>query len=413
MKVLVVNTSDKQGGAARASYRLYKSLLGENVDCKMLVLDKCSDDYNVYSTIPNNSKKLYTQLISLLNRIPVGRYKNKTKTLFSIDKYSSTNIDKYIDEIKPDILHLHWINHGMLKVKDLSHLKIPIIWSMHDNWLFTGGCHIKWECNKYIEECGACPRLGSQKDNDLSRKFWIQKKKNFQQINNLTIIGLSKWMAKSAKESSLLKNYNIVNLPNPIDTKSYFQFNKQIARSLWGFPTYKKLVLFGAMSATSDINKGFKELSEAITAIDRTDLEFVVFGSSEPENPPNLGCHIHYVGSLSDDVSLVALYNSVDVMVVPSLQENLSNAIMESLACGTPVVAFDIGGNSDMVEHKSNGYLAKPYNTDDLALGINWVLDSENYTKLSDNAVSKVENEFSFDIVSKKYIDLYKSILNK
>jgi len=174
----------------------------------------------------------------------------------------------------------------------------------------------------------------------------------------------------------------------------------------------KKLVLFGAVSATSDPRKGFKELSEALRKLKLRDIELVVFGSSKPKDAPDFGFNTHYLGHLHDDVSLVTLYNAVDVTVVPSLQENLSNTIMESLSCGTPVVAFNIGGNSDMIEHKINGYLAKPYDTDDLAKGIEWILSSPNYNELCENARNKVLREFDSKVVVKKYIELYDKIIS-
>jgi len=162
----------------------------------------------------------------------------------------------------------------------------------------------------------------------------------------------------------------------------------------------------------SDVNKGFKELSKALRRLTSKDIEFVVFGSSQPQNAPDFGFKTHYLGHLHDDISLVTLYNAVDVMVVPSLQENLSNAIMESLSCGTPVVAFDIGGNPDMIEHQKNGYLARPYDSEDLAYGIDWVLNYENYDELCGNAREKVLKEFDSKVVAKKYIELYKQVIS-
>jgi glycosyltransferase involved in cell wall biosynthesis len=229
--------------------------------------------------------------------------------------------------------------------------------------------------------------------------------------DNLTIVGLSRWVNNCSKKSTLLKDKRHINLPNPIDTKIFKPFNKKKSRELWGLPQNKKVVLFGANRATSDINKGFKELSETLYKLKNRDIELVIFGSSEPKESQNFGFRTHYLGHLFDDVSLVTLYGAVDVMLVPSLQENLSNVIMESLACGTPVVGFDIGGNSDMIEHKKNGYLSKPFDTDDLKKGIEWVLDNPNYDELSKNAEKKVLREFESSIVSKKYIKLYEEIL--
>ena len=248
-------------------------------------------------------------------------------------------------------------------------------------WPFSGGWH-------YLED------NGTKKQESLSSHILRRKRRSFRKIKKMVIIGLSQWMQKSAINSGTFHEHNVVNLPNPINVELFKPFDKEKSRELWSLPLNKKLVLFGAMGATSDPRKGFKELSHAFSLLNRNDLEFVVFGASEPKNPPNLGCKVHYVGSLSDDTSLVTLYNAVDAMIVPSLQENLSNAIMESLSCSTPVIGFDIGGNSDMINHKKNGYLARAFDTQDLANGIEWVIDNPDYNTLCENARSKVLTEF-------------------
>lgn len=411
MKILIVNTSDIDGGAARAAYRLHKALLSQGVDSQMLVQTKSSDDYTVIIET-DKLKRILNKLRPFLDSIPVRFYKNRTKTLFSSSWLPFSNIVDKINEINPDIVHLHWICNGMMRIEDIARIKAPIVWSLHDMWAFTGGCHYDEECNGYEKECGNCKILGSDKEKDLSRKIWHRKEKTFAKIPNMTIMGLSRWLAECAKKSTLFKNTKVVNLPNPIDTNVFQPFSKDKARELWRLPKDKRLVLFGAMGATSDSRKGFKELSKALHKLDDKNVEFVIFGSSEPQQSQNFGFKTHYLGSLSDDVSLVTLYSAVDVMIVPSLQENLSNAIMESLACGTPVVGFDIGGNSDMIEHQVNGYLAKPFDTIDLADGIEWVLHAPNYDELCKNALEKVLREFDSVVVAGKYIVLYKEILN-
>lgn len=412
MKILIVNTFDIHGGAARAAYRLHKALLANGADSQMLVQSKSSDDYTVLAEVGKFKRKL-DKIRPMLDSLPVRFYKSKTKTPFSHAGLPFSGIVEKINKINPDIVHLHWVCAGMMSVGDISRIKAPIVWSLHDMWAFTGGCHYDEECGGYKESCGNCKVLGSSQENDLSRKVWQRKQKAFDQKQDMTIVGLSKWLTECSQKSMLLKDKKHVNLPNPIDTIAFKPFDKQKARELWNLPQDKKLVLFGAMSATSDPRKGFKEFSGALQKMENNEgIEFVVFGSSKPLAAPDFGFKTHYLGHLNDDVSLVTLYNAVDVMVVPSLQENLSNAIMESLACGTPVVGFDIGGNCDMIEDKTNGYLVKPFDTDDLASGIEWVLNTSNYDELCKNAREKVMREFDSVVVAKKYIELYKEILN-
>ncbi len=411
MKILIVNASDSGGGAAIAAYRLHKALNAQKIESEMLVQKKLLDDYNIIGP-SSNREKFINILRPHIDQAIVKFYKNRDKILFSPAWLGFNDIVEKINEINPDIVHLHWICGGMMKVEDLKKIQAPIVWSLHDMWAFTGGCHYDEGCGAYEQKCGDCKVLKSNKTNDLSRKVFNRKEKTFTQINNMTIVGLSRWLSESAQKSKLLRDKKNVNLPNPIDTDIFKPFSEKNSRELWKLPKDKKLILFGALEATSDTRKGFDVLSQALSILKIEDVEFVVFGSSKPKKPPKFKFKTHYIGRLHDDISLVTLYSAVDVMIVPSLQENLSNAIMESLSCATPVVAFDVGGNSDMIEHKINGYLSKPFDPFDLANGIEWVLNTSNYSELCENARKKVVEEFDSVKVAKQYIELYKEILN-
>jgi glycosyltransferase involved in cell wall biosynthesis len=299
----------------------------------------------------------------------------------------------------------------MIKLEDLPKIKAHIVWTLHDNWAFTGGCHIMWDCEKYKNNCGGCPRLESNIDFDLSRRIYNRKKNVFSKIPNMVIIGVSIWMENCAKESSLFKNHKIIKLPNPIDTNVFKPFNKQLARELWNLPTDKKLVLFGAISATVDINKGFKQLTESLSFLNETEnIELIIFGSGKPMVKQFSNVKTHYLGHLNDEVSLVTLYSAVDVTIVPSLQESFGQTASESMACGTPVVAFGHTGLLDIVNHKETGYLAKPFKSEDLATGIEWVLNSSNFNEISRAARKKIVNDFDSTVLAEKYIELYDSV---
>ncbi len=410
MKILIVNISDIHGGAARAAYRLHEALLSQEVESKMLVIDKESDDPAV-EKIGGFKGIILKEITPRLDQLSVKRYKHRTEGIFSPSSIGLSVVVDEINKIKPDIVHLHWICRSMIKIEDIKRIEAPVVWSLHDMWAFTGGCHYTEECGAYMEGCGSCKVLGSNDTKDLSHSVFLRKKESYTHIKNMTIIGLSRWMHSCAKMSTLLKEKRHVQLPNPIDTSYFKPFDVDHAKEKWGFSKEKKIVLFSAMSATSDRRKGFYELEEALKKIEDRDLEFAVLGSDKIEKVQKDGVTMHYLGYIADDNDLRSLYNAVDLLVIPSLQENLSNAIMESLACATPVVGFDIGGNADMIEHQKSGYLVEPFDTTDLARGIEWVANCEFYEDLCQYAREKVCQEFESSIVAQKYIALYEEIL--
>ena len=412
MKVLIVNNSDISGGAARAAYRLHKALLSSGVDSLMLVQSKISDDFTVIGP-ETKIQKAISIIRPVFDMLPVIFYKERSKTLFSPACVPFSNVIKQINKLSPDIVHLHWINGGMMRIEDIAKISAPIVWSLHDMWLLTGGCHYDEECGAFTKCCGHCKVLGSSKKKDLSAKGFARKKRVLNKIQNLKIIGLSRWMVDCERKSSLFKDTPVYHLPNPIDTSVFSPFDKAISRTLFNLPADKKLVLFGAIKASDDPRKGFQELSSALELLDHEHVELVIFGSSKPKIKQKYKHKVYYLGHLHDDISLRVLYNAADVFVSPSLQENLSNSIMESLACGTPVVAFDIGGNSDMIEHKKNGYLAVAYSIEDLANGMEWIINHKNYNALSLNARKKVMENFDSKIVVYKYLKMYNEIINK
>lgn len=410
MKILIVNTYDISGGAARAAYRLHKALQSIGIDSQMLVQIKNSDDSTVFGQQTKKQKVIYI-LRSKLDALPLRYYENKTLTDFSPAWFPFSDIVEKINASDADVVHLHWIAHALMPIKDLSRIKKPIVWSLHDMWAFTGGCHYDSDCGKYTNHCGNCPLLASNQSHDLSHRVFERKVKSFGKIHSLTIVGLSHWLSNCAENSTLLTERKIVSLPNPIDTHTFRPLNRDIARELLDLPLNKKLILFGADGATNNPRKGFAELSSAMHAIKSSNIELVLFGSGRLLNPPVFGFPIHYLGHIPGDLSLCILNSAVDVMVVPSIQENLSNSIMESMACGTPVVAFDIGGNDDMIDHQQNGYLATPYDPASLAEGIDWILNYSNPHDLSHNARQKVMETFEAKKVAQQYVELYKEVL--
>jgi len=410
MKILIVNTSDIEGGAARAAFRLYRSLETVGVDASMLVQKKSGHDHGVAGERSIFEKGL-AQMRPVLDALPLRRYKNKRPTYFSPSWLPFSGAVKRINASDADIVHLHWIARGFLRPEDIAAINKPVVWSLHDNWAFTGGCHLMWDCEKYQTHCGACPVLGSKEVHDLSYRQFEKKLKYFPRSKIKRVIGLSHWLADCAKSSRVFNGFEVRCLPNPIDTRVYSPVDQGVGRGLLRLPTQKKIITFGAIGGINDVNKGFDKLADALSLLRGDDIELVVFGADKAQSPLDFGFPVHYLGHLHDELSLRVLYSAADVMVVPSLQENLSNAIMESLSCGTPVVAFDTGGNGDLVSHMQNGYLAHRLDAQDLARGITWVLNHPTVSELKKYARLSVMH-FDSQTVAGMYKKLYEDVLN-
>ncbi|MBC7408548.1 MAG: glycosyltransferase family 4 protein, partial [Arcicella sp.] len=323
---------------------------------------------------------------------------------------------------KSDIIHLHWINFGFLSLNSLEKLFIihkPIVWTLHDMWVFTGGCHYSRECTNYERNCGNCVQfLKDPAENDLSHQVWERKKEIFSKAN-VTIVTCSEWLAQKARESSLLKDKTIVSIPNPIDTDVFRSIEKSIARGNFKLSPDKKYILFGAVKI-SDARKGFAYFAEAISIInqqliinniDSDNIEVLIFGQAQAADFEGLPFKVNILGKLSDLETIATAYSVASVFVSPSIEDNLPNTIMESMACGTPVVGFDVGGIPEMIDHEKSGYLAKYKSSEDLAKGIYWILFNADYQLLANNSRQKVLDNYSEKVVAEKYKKVYQSLI--
>lgn len=417
MKVLIISAKDLGGGAARAAYRLHRGLLAAKVDSQMLVQNKQGDDNTVIAPTSKVQRGI-SAIKPALDQLPLALYRQRD---FTVNIYSSAwlpnKILNKIEEINPDVINLHWVCGGFMPIEALGKLKRPIVWTFHDMWAFTGGCHYNGECDRYMQSCGACPQLGSRRNWDLSRWNWQRKEKAWQDLN-LTIVTPSKWLASCAQASSLFKDTPVKVIGNGIDRNIYQPHPPQLARKVLNLPSDKKIILFGAFNSTQDQRKGFNLLLAALQALRQLVspevVELVIFGASAPLNPIDFGFKAHYTGKLSDDVALSLLYSAADVFVAPSVQDNLPNTILESLFCGTPCAAFNIGGMPDLIDHQQNGYLAQPLIPEDLARGIDWILaDDRRYQKLAKESRNKAINQFELKQQTEKYLRVFTGLCSK
>jgi glycosyltransferase involved in cell wall biosynthesis len=415
VRVLFLNTDDIGGGASRAAYRLHKGLQASGIDSRMLVQHKISDDASVLR-VPGKLARVTAKLYPHLDTVPLRLYPQRQVDLWSWSiGWLPSRIEQQVGGLAPDIVHLHWINYGFISINALTRLNRPLIWTLHDMWAFTGGCHYDQGCGRYRQACGACPQLASTSERDLSRWVWRSKWKAWRGMK-LIVVTPSRWLADCAKASALFHDVRVETIPNGLDLTTFRPIDRGIARHLLSLPQEKDLILFGAMSSTSDRRKGFQYLQPALQrlgAAGRAEkVELVVFGASQPANAPDFGLPVRYLGQFHDDISLALVYAAADVFVAPSIQDNLPNTVMEALACGTPCVAFNIGGMSDLIEHERTGYLARPLDIDELACGIAWVLDDIGRRQmLRCKSRAKAELEFEISHITRKYAAMYQDAL--
>ena len=414
MRILHVATHESVGGASISAMRLHKALLSQGEDSHVAVLEKEGDDPNVSLLGGRFSRRALRPVVqrieaSLLHVVH-ARPQYPAHTTFSVTP--SWNHMR-LNRLQKDVLHLHWVGEGLLTPFSMARLRGPVVWTMHDTFPFTGGCHFtSTGCTRYRGMCGQCPELGSSRVADISRIHWLLKRHAIMRMRPV-IVSPSKEYAERARQSGMLRDCPIEIIPNGLDTNIYRPIPKGQARALLGLPKDGPLILFGAVLATGDTNKGFDLLNEALHrlgAMNWAGFSAVVFGSVESE--AMLPCPAHFLGRLRDPLTLALAYSAADVFVCPSRQENLPNTIMEAMACGTPVVAFSVGGVPDLVEDGITGWLAAPADAVSLAHAISRVLgDSDIVARMGAAARDKAVREYALPVLVRRYLELYERVL--
>lgn len=419
MKILIINTSECIGGAAVAAKRLKSALQKAGEHVLMLVENKQTEEKDVIPTKTDVVNLVVNKLYFLWERLVIFICNGfDRKNLFKVSIANcGINIRKLSFVKEADIIHLHWINQGFLslgQVGRLIKLGKPVVWTMHDMWPCTAICHYSWDCERFHHECGMCPFLNSKKINDLSHHVW--KKKQFLEYSNIQFVAVSTWLAKQAQKSSLLKNSDIKVIPNVIDISVFSRKNRLDARKSFSLPTEKKIILMGAARLDDPI-KGFQYLKVALNTIfqNRTDILLVLFGAIKNMETFFNDLVVPYIslGLLTDNNQISGLYSAADVTVVPSLYETFGQTLIEAMACGCPAVSFNYSGQTDIIDHLVNGYLAEYKNPTDLAAGISWVLNNKDQVSLKEACIKKVHENYTEQVVAKQYIELYRELLQK
>lgn len=416
MRVLIINTAERIGGAAVAASRLMESLKNNGIKAKMLVRDKQTDQISVVK-LKGNWLQVWKFVWERIVIWSANRFQRNH--LFEVDiANTGTDITSLPEFRQADVIHLHWINQGMLSLKDIQKILAsgkPVVWTMHDMWPCTGICHHARECALYQQECHDCPYIykgGSAKD--LSFRTFKRKKELYGNAP-IHFVTCSRWLKDQAQKSALLEGHDLVNIPNPINTNLFKPLNKKEARTQCRLPQDKKLILFGSVKIT-DKRKGIDYLIDACKLLAEKHPEWkgslgvVAFGNQSQQLQDLLPFHVYPLPFIKNEHELVNIYNAVDLFVTPSLEENLPNMIMEAMACGVPCVGFNVGGIPEMIDHLHNGYVAQYKSSEDFANGIHWILTEPEYKELSEQARRKVLGNYSERIIAKRYTDVYNKV---
>ena len=409
MKVLHIGYSDSNGGANIAMMRLHQSLIKQNIDSKVLVAEKLSDDPNVFG--PTKSLEI---IINDIKKILVRQkkyiFKNTEIYSHSINFFKSPILKK-INEINPDIVNLHWVNNELLSIGQIGRIKKPVVWTFLDMWPMCGGEHYTetlFYKNGYIKNNNQNNLLF-----DLNYYLWKKKMKNWN-TESIKVVCISDWLKNKAKESLLFKKSNIYKINCDIDPDIWKPIDKNKSREILNLPKDKKLLLFVSTNGVNDLRKGFKFIDNSIKKIleKRNDLELIIIGRKKgiEKKPYKFRVIENISGQNVNELRL--LYSACDILLAPSLMEAFGQVASEASSCRTPTLAFKDTGLTDIIEHKKNGYLSNYLDQDDFTNGLNWLLTNLENENLEENCIKIIEEKFSHFAISKKYIEIYNSIKN-
>lgn len=415
MRTLQITTNDLHGGAHRAAYRLHRALTGRGAASRMAVINKASTDPEVtqvqpFPHLPRSASRLLFKMARRLEH-PVlcmdGSIFSSEKTLYS---------DSFPDQFpEADVVNLHWIVDMLDYAANLPTLarRSPLVWTFHDMNAFTGGCHYTAGCERFLDACGCCPQLARRGPGDRSARIFRRKAAALVRVpsDRLHIVCPSRWLADLTRRSTLFGRFDTSVIPNGLDTTEFSPVGRAKARAELGLRPDGKVVLL-LTEQLDDPRKGARLMLEAVERIgDISGLQICAVGTPDAEAsmPQPL---FHQLGRIDDNRRLAAAYSAADVFVIPSRQDNFPNTILESMACGTPVVGFDTGGIPEMIEHGRTGYLAPVGDSQALADRLRLILGDDDKRRAMGLAGREtVLSRYTLDHQADAYLELYRTLL--
>jgi glycosyltransferase involved in cell wall biosynthesis len=419
MKIVHVSQYDSNGGADRAAYRLHTGLRRLAYDSVLFVSQRLSDDPSIVelSRAASWPSRIVRRLRRERIRRDAARYPDPRAAGHEMisDDRSEYRSDVLRQIPACDVVNLHWIAGFLDHRYFFARMprRVPVVWTLHDMNAFTGGCYYDEGCGRYTVACGECPQLGSQDDRDLSRQIWRRKRMALESIplGGLYLVANSRWLAAEAARSSLMGNLPITVIHYGLDVEVFAPRDRLHARSVLGVPADAAVLLFGAASVENR-RKGFGLLGEALAGLSRfSNLVLVTFGRGTPKLPCDVP-HIHF-GRVEADRFLCVLYSAADVFVMPSLQEAFGQTVLEAMACGTPVIAFAVGGIREIVQNGITGCLVNPADAGALREAICGLLqDPSKRAEMSVNCRRIVLERYTLEVQARRYAELYERILH-
>jgi glycosyltransferase involved in cell wall biosynthesis len=410
MRVVHVSYSVK-GGAGRSALRLHQNLRDLGKDSLIFAFDEGTTLPPSFP--PGPVDRFLARYMMNIDKLPNKWHRSHVTASWS-NNWAPNRTLRRVSELKPGIVHLHFIGAGTFPIKDFQLVQCPIVWTIHDMLAFTGGCHYTGGCERFLERCGSCPTLSSSSEDDLSRTNWMRKKDAWANVE-FTLVSPSNWLADEARRSSIMADHKVMVIPYGIDLGCFNPMDRLEARKTLGLSSDKFVIAFGAASLT-DPRKGLDLLWDALQNFNeragKGNCELLVFGAGG-WNPPGSWIPVRNVGMIDDDRKLALLYSAADVFCAPSREENLANTALESLGCGTPVLAFKIGGFPDIIDHRRTGYLAEPFDVASLADGLEFLYSSHVEGKDFRAACrDRAERLYDGKINANRYIELYNTLIS-
>jgi glycosyltransferase involved in cell wall biosynthesis len=416
MRILHLSTHDIRGGAARAAFRVHTALRRAGHDSTMLVAHRDSDDPTVTALV--RSMDLSTRLRRRVRQSRIRRefagYQATRPT--GLEPFSDDRSQHALDLVRQlppcDVIHLHWVA-GFVDIEAFFSAlprRTSVVWQLHDMNPITGGCHYDQDCGRHISGCGACPQLGSTDPEDLSRQIWKRKQGVFGalEVNRLHLVVPSRWMLQLVKDSPLFAQFPVTLIPYGVDLEEFAPRDRSLAREVLGIPQGAQVVMFVSDHLTNR-RKGFSVLSAALSELSQAHNLFLVsVGRGNPQGTgPIPGVHM---GEVGNDRWLSVIYSAADLFVIPSLQDNLPNTVLESMACGTPVVGFDVGGIPDLVRPGRTGQLVPIGDAVALRQAITHLLNAPSTCRQMGAECRKVAmEECSYELLAMRHTALYES----